>query len=68
MMRARPSAADGDTIALGIPNSMMNVDVPLTYSSWVSAANFVTIRMCNFSGSKQKVAATGSIRIDVWKH
>ncbi|MHB8654557.1 MAG: beta strand repeat-containing protein [Terriglobia bacterium] len=61
-------AADGDTVALGVQNSMMNVDVPLVYTGWVSVANTITIRDCNFSGAKQKVAATGSIRIDLWRH
>jgi hypothetical protein len=61
-------AADGDTLAMGVPNSMMNVDVPLVYTAWVSAPDTVTVRVCNFSGAKQKVASTGSIRIDLWKH
>jgi hypothetical protein len=61
-------ATDGDPLALGVPNSMMNVDVPLVYTAWASSADTVTGRVCNFSGAKQKVTATGAIRIDVWKH
>ena len=60
--------AESNSLVMGVPNSMMNVDVPLIYTAGVSATNTVTVRVCNFSGLKQKVAATGSIRIDLWKH
>ena len=60
-------AADGDTIALGVPYERMPANATTIYSAWVSAANTVTVQACDILGS-QKTAGTGSIRIDLWKH
>jgi len=60
-------AADGDTIALGVPNERMTGGGILIYTAWVSASNQVTLQGCNV-GTSQKSAGTGSIRIDLWKH
>lgn len=60
-------AADGDTIALGVPNERMSPNVPVIYTAWVSAANTVTVQACDILGT-QKTAGTGSIRVDLWKH
>ena len=59
-------AADGDTIALGIPNARMTGGGILIYTAWVSASNQVTVQACNL-GPSQKTAGTGSFRIDLWK-
>lgn len=61
-------AADGDTIAMGVPNARMNLDVPLVYAAWVSAPDRVVIRACNFNDKPHRIAGTGAIRIDLWKH
>lgn len=60
-------AADGDTIALGVPNERMSANATVIYTAWVSAANTVTLQACDILGT-QKTAGTGSIRIDLWKH
>ena len=62
-------ASDGDTIALGVSNAMMTVAGIPNYFGWVSAANAVTIRACNLDPNvNQKTGASGTIRVDVWKH
>jgi len=61
--------ADGDTLALGVPSSRLTGGGVLMYFAWVSANDVVSIRVCNIDpNSPQKSAATGNIRIDVWKH
>jgi N-acetylneuraminic acid mutarotase len=62
-------ASDGDTIALGVPNSRMTGGGTLNYFAWVGAGNTITIRACNINPiAKQKTAGSGAIRVDVWKH
>ena len=61
-------AGDGDTIALGVPNSRMTGGGTLNYFAWVGAANTITIRACNLSLTAQTAAGSGAIRVDVWKH
>jgi len=61
-------ASDGDTLALGVPSARMNGGGTVVYFAWVSAANTVTIQVCNVFASPQKTAGTGNIRIDLWKH
>ncbi|HEV2233805.1 MAG TPA: hypothetical protein VGV68_10425, partial [Terriglobia bacterium] len=62
-------AADGDTIAMGVPNAMMTVAGVPIYSAWVSAADTITIRECNLDPNiNQKTGASGTIRVDLWKH
>lgn len=62
-------AADGDTIAMGVPNAMMTVAGGPIYSAWVSAADTITIRECNLDPNiNQKTGASGTIRVDLWKH
>lgn len=62
-------AADGDTVALGVPNAMMTVAGIPSYSAWVSAANTITIRACNLDpNANEKTGASGTIRVDVWEH
>ena len=62
-------ASDGDTLALGIPNSRMTGGGVLQYFAWISAANTITIRVCNIDPSaKQTTLGSGVIRVDDWKH
>jgi fibronectin-binding autotransporter adhesin len=61
-------ASDGDTIALGVPNSRTTGGGTIVYFAWVSAANTVTIQGCNISANPQKTAGSGAIRVDLWKH
>ena len=63
-----PGASDGDTLALGVPNARTTGGGMIVYFAWVSAANSVTIEGCNISGSPQKTAGSGAIRVDLWKH
>jgi hypothetical protein len=60
-------AADGDTIALGVPNERITGTGTVIYTAWVSAANTVTVKACDIIGT-QKTVGTGSIRVDLWKH
>jgi hypothetical protein len=62
-------ASDGDTIALGVPNSRMNGS--LVYTAWVSAADTITIRLCAFPPDQELLKTSsglGAIRVDLWKH
>ena len=62
-------ASDGDTIALGVPNTMMTISGIPNYFAWVSAANTITIRACNLDpNNTQKTPGSGAIRVDIWKH
>jgi hypothetical protein len=66
-----PGASDGDTVALGVPNALVvgGAAGNLEYFAWVSAANTVSIRVCNTKpsgGSNSTVS--GTIHVDIWKH
>jgi hypothetical protein len=67
---ALSGASDGDSIALGVPNSLMAAGSGiLNYAAWISAANAVTIRVCNLNVNGPKTdPVSGIIRVDVWKH
>ncbi len=56
-------AASGDVVSLGVPNgSVVNNS---SYSAWVSAADTVTVRFCALISGDP---ASGTFRVDVWKH
>jgi len=61
-------AADGDTVYLGVPNSLASVDVGISvFNAYVSAADTVTVKRCGLAvGITNPGAAT--VRVDVWKH
>jgi hypothetical protein len=62
-------AADGNTIALGVPNERMIGGGNLVYTAWVSAANTITVRACNIDSlNAEKTPGSGAIRVDLWKH
>jgi hypothetical protein len=60
--------ANGDTTALGVPNTRMAGPGNFVYTAWVSVANSITIQGCNIGNTSQTTAGSGSIRVDVWKH
>ena len=64
-----PRASDGDTIALGVPNS--RIEGSLAYTAWVNAADAITIRACAFPSDQallKRGFGSGAIRVDLWKH
>jgi YVTN family beta-propeller protein len=62
-------ASDGDTTALGISNSLLARSPTTMFTSWVSGPNVVTVRACNVDpGGRPSPAASGTIRVDLWKH
>jgi hypothetical protein len=60
-------AADGDSVALGIPNVVGSLD-GVTWFGWVSGAGVVSIRGCNATVSTVAAPPAANIRVDVWKH
>jgi hypothetical protein len=62
-----PGAADGDTVAYGIPNSLAALS-GLSWSAWVKAANVVSLRGCNVSNAATQNPPPALVRADVWKH
>lgn len=59
-----PGAAVGDAVALGVPNGSVNANSG--FFAWVSAANVVSVRFCNFSAGAID-PASGSFRVAVFK-
>jgi hypothetical protein len=62
-----PGAADENTVALGIPNTIAGVD-GLEWFGWVSAADTVSVRLCNLTNQGVPAPPAGSVRVDVWQH
>jgi hypothetical protein len=60
-------AADGDTVALGVPNALAST-ASTTFSGWVSSADTVTVRACNIGAAAIADPAAATVRADVWKH
>lgn len=56
-------AASGDVVNLGVPNG--SIVANSSYSAWVSAADTVTVRFCALVSGDP---ASGTFRVDVWKH
>jgi hypothetical protein len=59
-------ASDGDTVALGVPNSLASAG-DLVLFAFVSAPDTVSVRTCNMGAASVNNPA-GDVRIDVWKH
>lgn len=63
-----------DTIALGTPSSLVSGlgnGIFLQYQAWettTTASPTITIQVCNPSAVKYKGGATGTIRVDIFKH
>ncbi|MFI5057412.1 MAG: hypothetical protein ACHQLQ_04440 [Candidatus Acidiferrales bacterium] len=60
-------AADGDSVALGIPNALASID-ELTWFGWVSAPGVVSVRGCNVTNQTMSAPPTVNLRVDVWQH
>jgi len=63
---AATGASDGDTVAMGVPNSLGSID-GLTWFAWVSATDTVSVRACNVTGQDIQISSD-MVRLDVWKH
>jgi hypothetical protein len=62
-------ASEGDTVALGVPHSLMQAAGTPVYTAWIAAPDTVQIRACNMNPNvTQKAGVGGTIRVDVWKH
>ncbi len=59
-------AADGDAVALGVPNG--SYPATGTFTAWVSAANTVTVRYANNSLTLAQDPASGTFRASVIKY
>ena len=62
------SAADGDTVSLGVPNALASASSTLAFTGWVSSANTVTVRACQVATQGTSDPAAATIRVDVWNH
>ena len=60
-------AADGDAVALGIPNALASL-AGVTWSGWVSASGQVSVRGCNATSSATTAPPSTTVRVDVWQH
>jgi hypothetical protein len=60
-------AADGDSMALGIPNALAAVN-GLSWFGWVSAPGIVSVRGCNVSNVSVAAPPAANVRVDVWQH
>src|ERR1700674_1249071 len=60
-------AADGDSVALGIPNALAAVN-GLTWFGWVSAPGIVSVRGCNVTNQTVAAPPATNVRVDVWQH
>jgi hypothetical protein len=58
-----------DSIALGVPSSLMSAGGFLMFQAWESAPNTITVRACNVNPiGPASSAVSGTIRVDLWKH
>jgi hypothetical protein len=58
-----------DSIALGVPSSLMSAGGFLMFQAWESATNTITVRACNVNpNGPASSAVSGTIRVDLWKH
>jgi hypothetical protein len=60
-------AADGDTVALGIPSALASTG-GLIFTGYVSATNTVTVRACNVAARGSANPSAAAVRADVWQH
>lgn len=63
-------AADGDAVKLGVPNALADVDGATertTFFGWVSAADTVSVRRCNVTGTVTAEPAAATVRAVVSK-
>lgn len=60
-------AADGDSVALGIPSALGSID-GLAWFGWVSAPGIVSVRGCNVTNETVPAPPAVTVRVDVWQH
>jgi hypothetical protein len=62
-------AADGDTVALGIPNALAVADAYQSFDGFVSAADTVTVKRCNLTNATTALTnpAAAVVRATVMK-
>jgi hypothetical protein len=60
-------AADGDSVALGISNTLGSLD-RITWFGWVSSPGVVSIRACNAARYRAPDPPAANVRVDVWQH
>ncbi len=60
-------AADGDPVALGIPNTLGSLD-RVTWFGWVSGPGVVSVRACNTARYRAPDPPAANVRVDVWQH
>ena len=58
-------AADGDVVSLGVPNASNVTNV--IFTSWVSAANTVSVKCSNLDASASVDPASGTFKVSVLK-
>ena len=58
-------AADGDMVALGVPNAAMNANS--CYTAWVSATNTITVRLNNYQTIGAIDPASATFKVQVFK-
>lgn len=63
-------ATTNSTVALGGANltTLMGTAGISTYSAWASAADTVTVRVCNTTALSSSDPAAATIRADIWNH
>ncbi len=59
-------AADGDSVALGLPNTLASVP-GVVWSGWVSATDTVSVRGCKATSGPSPDPTPATVRADVWK-
>lgn len=60
-------AADGDVVILGIPQALATADTAQVFWAWVSAADTVSVKRCNLTGSALSDPAAATVRATVVK-
>jgi hypothetical protein len=60
-------AAEGDSVALGMPNALGSLE-GVTWFGWVSGPGVVSIRGCNATRERVPAPPAANIRVDVWQH
>jgi len=60
-------AANGDPVALGIPNSLASVP-DVIWSAWVSGSDTVTLRGCKVSAGRSMDPTNATVRVSIVQH
>lgn len=65
-----PGVIDGDSVYFGIPTALAASDTYQTFYGYVSAADVVTLKRCNFTNLTTALSnpAAATVRVDVWQH